>query len=549
MKYGMVLGMIFLALLAFASVGYSAGSGSASTSTSTSALQVVTYSTIPATVYPGTTAQLQLTIENSGSGDADGVTANYQVPGQNGYSSIYVGNIGSGSTAIASVPFTVPQNATSGYFVININIAYTSASSTPGASAAENAPISIPVPIEQHDILSATTLSVTPQAFPPGGSTTAQLGIANTGGVMDNVVISMPNSSVFSIAGGSQISVGNVPSGASENVSLNLISSSSAPAGEYTIPVLVTYQDALQNTISQTISVGPVNMETASSQMRVFFVPITPTEVGSQAQFALTLENMGGSVSSAVVDLAAGLSQSSDFIPIGPSQVYFDNIAPGANQTQVVTLGVDETLVTGDYNFPVNITSNGNSFIENIGLLVNATPEFVVTTQTTPATVGSGSSGVAVSAQISNVGNGPVRSVYVMASPIKGLTLTGPTSQFIGTLNVDDYASLQLTVNVAPGLAPGAYEIPIAIQFKDSKNEQQTVTEYAEVDVSAYSGTSSGTTSGTSAYGSRRSSGLFGLGNIPLIVGALVVIVIAYFGYRRWKGGKAAPSSGKVAAR
>jgi hypothetical protein len=540
MKYGIILGMMFL--LVFAGVGYTIGS--TSTSTSTSALQVVTYSTIPATVYPGTAAQLQLTIENSGTGDADGVTANYQVPGQNGYSSIYVGNIGAGSTAIASIPFTVPQSAASGYYVININIAYTSSSTTPGSSAAENAPISIPVPIEQHDILSVTTLSVTPQAFPPGGSTTAQLEITNTGGVMNNLIISMPSSSQFSIAGGSQISVGNVPSNTTENVSLSLTSSSSAPAGEYTIPVLVTYEDALQDTINQTISVGPVDMETASSQMRLYMTPITPTEVGSQAQFALTLENMGGSVSSAVVDLSTGLSQSSDFIPIGPSQVYFDDIAPGANQTQVITIGVDETLVTGDYNFPINITSNGNSYIENIGLLVNATPEFVVTTQTTPVSVGSGSSGVAVSAQISNVGNGPVRSVYVVASPIKGLTLTGPTSQFIGTLNVDDYASLELTVNVAPGLAPGVYNIPIAIQFKDSKNEQQTITEYAQVDVSGYaaasgSSTSTSSTSGYSGYRSR-SSGLFGLGNIPLIIGGIVVIVLAYFGYRRWKGGKAA---------
>src|SRR5271157_1743766 len=103
MKYGLYLGMIFLSLLVFAGASYAA---STTTSASSSALQVVSYNTIPDTVYPGTAAQLQLDIENSGTASAQGVTVYYQVPGQSGYTSIYVGNIGTGSTAIASVPFT-----------------------------------------------------------------------------------------------------------------------------------------------------------------------------------------------------------------------------------------------------------------------------------------------------------------------------------------------------------------------------------------------------------------------------------------------------------
>jgi hypothetical protein len=527
MKYGICLGMMFLSMLVFAGAVYAEP-----------ALQVVSHTTIPDTVYPGTATQLQLTIQNSGSDGAEGTTIYYKVPGQTDYSSIFVGDIGAGSTAIASVPVNVPPSAGSGYFVVDLQISYGSANANAGSSAAKSTPISIPIPVAQHPILAVTTLSVVPQAIAPGGSITAQLEITNTGGVMNNAIISVPDSSSFSIAGGSQISVGNVPFNSTKAVSLNLVSSSSAATGKYSVPVVVSYQDALQNTINQTVSIGPVVVEEASSQMRVYLTPLTPTEVGSQAQFALTLENLGESASSATVDL----TQSSDFVPIGPTRVYFDDIAPGENQTQVVTVGVVGTLLTGYYDFPINITTNGNTYTQNIGLLVTATPDLIVSTQTNPATVTSGSSGVTVTAQISNVGNGPLRSVYAIASPVKGLTLSGITDKFIGTLNVDDYVSFDLTVDVAPGLSSGTYEIPIAIQFKDSKNAQQTITKYAEITVSsgaAFSGNST-SASGLRSRNSSAAGGLFGLGLIPTIVGALVVIVIGYFAYRKWKVGKVA---------
>ncbi len=539
MKYGMCLGMMLLSLLAFAGAVHAEA-----------ALQVVSHTTIPETVYAGAAMQLQLTIENSGANDAEGVTIYYKAPGQADYSGMYVGDIGAGSTATVSVPFTVPQQMVSGYFVVDLKISYASASATPGSSAAKSTPASIPIPVAQHQILAVRTLSVAPQAIAPGSSITAQLEITNTGGVMNNAVISISDSSSFSIGGGSQISVGNVPFNSTRTVSITLVSSSSAATGKYTVPVVVSYQDALQNTINQTVSIGPVIVEDASSQLRVYLVPLTPTEVGSEAQFALTLENLGGSASSAMVDLA----QSSEFVPLGPTRIYFDALAPGGNQTKVITVGVAGTLLTGYFNFPINITSNGNAYTQNIGVLVTATPDLIVSTQTDPASVSSGTDGVRVSAQISNVGNGPLRSVYTLASPAKGLTLAGTTDKFIGTLNVDDYVTFDLTVNVAPGLAPGKYELPIAIRFKDSKNDEQTITKYAEITVSSGQGFSAPASSNGSASSGFRSrtnggnggtggGGLFGLGLLPLLAGALVVAVVCYFAYRKWND-KRLPSTG-----
>ncbi|MDD5340280.1 MAG: CARDB domain-containing protein [Candidatus ainarchaeum sp.] len=530
MKYGIYLGMIFLSLLAFAGAAHAEA-----------ALQVVDHTTIPETVYAGAATQLQMTIQNSGADSAEGVTIYYRIPGETEYSQIYLGDIGAGSTAMASVPFTVPQQMASGYFVVDLQISYASGLANQGSSAAKSTSLSIPIAVAQHQVLAVRTLSVAPQAVAPGGSITAQLEITNTGGVMNNAVISMPDSSSFSIGGGSQMSIGSVPFNSTRTVSMTLVSSSSAATGKYTVPVVVSYQDALQNTLNQTVSIGPVIVEDASSQMRVYLVPLTPTEVGSEAQFALTLENLGEGASSVIVDLA----QSSDFVPLGPTRIYFDALAPGGNQTKIITVGVTGTLLTDYFNFPINITSNGNTYTQNIGVLVTATPDLIMSTQTDPASVASGTDGVTVSAQISNVGNGPLRSVYVLASSANDLTLTGTTDKFIGTLNVDDYVTFDLTVNVAPGLAPGKYGIPITIRFKDSKNEEQTITKYAEITVSSGQGFTGNGNASASGFrprtnGAAGGNGIFGLGSLPLFAGALVVAVIGYFAYRKWKGGKVA---------
>ncbi len=504
-------------------------------STNAAALQVVNYTTIPGTIYAGTVGQLQITLLNSGTDPASQTVVDYQTPAQAYSSEQSVGEIGAGSSAVVSIPFTVPSNVSSGFFVITLNVVYFGDDTHTGT---KNTPVTIPVVISEHQILAAKTLSVQPTVVQPGDSVTAEVEVLNTGGIMNNVMISTPANSSFTLSGASQQSVGSIPFNSSKTVNVTLVSSSSTATGKYTIPVTISYQDVLQNTINQTVYIGPVTVAESSSQFRIVVTPETPAETGSQTRFDITLDNFGGSAASAIVDV----NETSVFTPIGGSKLYFDDIAPGENQTQTMVIGVGSSTLAGYYSLPITVTSTGQQYNQSFGITVEATPGIEVSSSTQPAFVSSGSNGVIVLAQIANTGNGPIRSVYITTASTKDLPVVGATDKFIGTLNIDDFAAFQITVNVPPNLAPGEYSIPINVSFKDSTNQlhevqrQVPIRIYSQADAAANNGFSGAT--GGSGFRGRGNGGLFGLSLVEEIVLVIVVAVAAYFGYRWYRGKK-----------
>ncbi len=524
MKTNILIGLIALAMLA--GIGYS---------TNAAAVQVTNYSTIPSTVYSGTVGQLQVTMLNSGTDPASQVVINYQIPGQSGSYQQSVGEIGAGSSAVASIPFQIPSNATAGFFIMNLNVVYFADDTH---TATKNTPITVPIVISEHQILAVNTISVTPLSIQPGDSLTAQLQIVNTGGVMNNVMISVPANSTFTLSGASQQSVGAVPFNSSKTVNVTLSSSSATSTGRYTVPIVISYQDVLQNTINQTVYIGPVSVSESSAQFRITITPETPAEAGSQTNFDVSIQNFGSSPASAVVDI----NQTEVFTLIGGSKLYFDNIPPGANQTQTVDVGIGSSTLAGYYSLPMTVTSAGQSYNQTFGIVVGATPGIEVSSSTQPAFVASGTQGVMVLAQIANTGNGPIRSVYITTSSTKDLPVVGATDKFIGTLNIDDFAAFQITVNVPPSLPPGEYSIPINVSFKDSTNqlhnvqEQVPLTIYSPSEAAANNGFAGNATGFRGRNGG--GGGFFGLNLLEEIVLAVIILVLAYFGYKRFKGGK-----------
>ncbi|VVB99833.1 NPCBM-associated, NEW3 domain of alpha-galactosidase [uncultured archaeon] len=499
-----------------------AGFASAATG---AALQVTGHTVVPSTIYPGTTGQLQVTVDNSGTDTAGGVSVYYTTPTAS--STVYAGDIAQGATATVSIPFSVPSDYGSGIMTIYLNIYY-DASSTAGSSNSKNTPVTIPLEISQHQSLTVNTVSVSPVAVTPGDTFRARLLLVNTGGTTNNIIISSADNSSFTLSGTTQQSVGSISAGANRTVEVAIDTSSSTASGKYSVPLTVSYQDSLQNTLTQTTYVGPETVYDSSAQFKVTLVPTSPVEVGSETAFDLTLENLGGSSSPAYVDI----NSSSVFTPIGSTRVFFDPIAPGEKSTQKVTIGVGATTTAGYYSLPLTINGNGKGYTQNIGITVDATPELTATADTSPSTG-------AVTVTIANIGNSAIRSVYVSTASTKELRVSGTTDKFIGTLNVDDFATVSETVSLQQGVSPGKYSLPINITFKDTTNARHTLIKNVDVQASAASPAGSATATGTAGFSGRnRSTGLFGLGDLPLYAGALLLIVLAFFGYKRWKGEK-----------
>ena len=501
-----------LVLIALCSVAFSEPS-----------LQITSYSSMPSDVYPGTFGYIQITVENSGDDTALSPTAYYTLDGVQ--KPLILSNMNAGDTAQMSVPFRISKDAGGSIQLVKIDIyySYTSGSSTPLKTTS----LSIPLKVSQQKVLEVRTLSLDKTSIAPGEKVTLKLGLKNTGGVVNNLVVTTEANSSFSIYGTTQEVVGSVPLNSEVNVSIDLLSSSLTQVGVYNVPLVFSYQDALNEPIEETLYAGPVSVLEASSQYRLYLEPLTPVEIGSKAVFKLTLKNMGASTVSAVVDM----NSTDVFTPIGVQKVYFDSVAPGSSASANITVGIASSKSAGYYSFPLKLSpSTGQSITYYAGVIVDATPELKLSL----TTLSSGSKRV----QIANTGNTAVRSVYVTAR-IKGSS-SAATESFLGTLNVDDFDTVDLS-----SVSGGA--IRVQITFRDSNNIQHTVTEDLSADsnsnfTAGINGSQSRLNNSAGQFGQR--GGIFGLniqnpdlGQIAITLGGLVLLIVgSWFAYKRfWK--------------
>ncbi|VVB56632.1 Uncharacterised protein [uncultured archaeon] len=504
-------------------------------------LQIYNYSTVPSSVYAGTLGYLQVDLKNTGDATAFGTSAAFVVNGA--ASSISLGDLASGSDVQVAIPFQVSQAAAGGIQVVSVDFYYSddttsTATGRTTASTSKKVSLQVPVQVSQPTPLVARTVSIDNPSISPGEDVAVSLNLSNIGGTTNNIVVTTPANSSFSLEGASQQAVGTIAPGASQMVLVNLLASSSTTVGTYNVPLTFTYYDKLNRPNSVELSVGPLSVQDASSEARLSVRAPSSVEIGSKATLHVTLSNAGTRSVSAVVDL----NSSDVFSPIGAQRLYFDSVAPGSSSSQDVEVGVSPSASAGYYLLPLQVTpSSGNAFGQSFGLSVTATPQLSISLD---------QSGEPAQVMLANTGNSQVRSVDVTVTS-ESNPREAPVRSFIGTLNVDDYSS----VSLASG-ASGTLNVEVT--FRDSSNQPHTITRQLDAGSSGLSFMTNGTgtvRSGTvSSLGGRPATGgLLGglLGGrpggstgasglpLPLILAALVVVAIAAFLlWRHFKGKK-----------
>ncbi len=509
---------------AFAAVLMLGISAAATSSSSGAAIAVSDYSTIPSTVYSGTYAQLRLDLENTGSETADSVAVYYSYGSEDSYMS--VGGIGSGSSTITSLPFNVPSDYKGSVIVLYLRIVFEDSGGTQMTYA------SIPISVSGRNSLVAEVTGTGPSELYPGDTVSVNLRISNIGeNSMGDVTLAPESGSGIYLNGSSSIRLGDIESGGARNASLSLIVSSPSSYGRQMIPIVVTYEDAQYNQINGTVYAGPVNIMSSNTKWELSVVPDTSVEIGSGTVFSVSIKNRGADSDSAIVQIGSG----DEFMPLGPSRIYFDSVSPGETKTANMTIGISSSVAAGYYNLPVSIISgNGQSWNGSVGVLIQATPELTITNGDS---ITLGSEGE-VSITIANTGNSAIRSAYASVTSSSDLKVTASSSEFVGTLNVDDSYTLQPTVS-APA-KNGEYPLLISVTFKDSLNQEKTVTKTVYITVGSSTGDSAGTpasngngtamTGPGNGFSQRNASGIrvFGVDVIP-IAAVVAVLGLAYF--------------------
>jgi hypothetical protein len=483
------------------------------------------FSISPSVVKPGAVGSVSVTFTNNGDGTASALSVYYgELEGTAGIGPKNAGDLAKGTSTTILIPFKVPDSYDTGVYSLPLMVFY---------SSTKSGNFVIPVTVSKLPVIQIMTQNVSKQLVKPGDEFEVSIRISNMGGEVKDITLSVPQNSTFQFSGISKYVITSLQSNSSANLSLRMISGSGVSTGAYSIPLTVTYTDRLGNTTSESTGVGPVNVVDLATLFSVTAEPVGEAEVGSILNLNVTLSNHG---TEDEIGVSVEPLSSSYIIPIGSTSVFLDRIPAYGESSKVVRLGIDPSATAGYYSIPLRIRlGTGQSFNTSIGVLVQAASQLSVSSETSPAMLTPGAT-ADLTVKLSNIGDSGIRSVIVTLSS-DSVAITSGQETFIGTLNVDDTGSVIAKVRASQSAKTEDNAIVVTVSFKDSSNQEHKVEKTVYLSTSSSAFASSTSTSSNGTYQIRtngRDQGLIGL--LPIGIGAVVLAVALFFGYKWWTG-------------
>ena len=435
----------------------------------------------PSTLKPGVSGSLSFTLTNTGT---------YSVSGVNLYPSGYrmqfvsdtinVGSIGPGASTVVTVPFKVDSAAAAGVYNVQLSAYWVDP-----VSGSAYKTFSVPVTVASAITFQISSVSYNTTQIHPGDSFTADIEITNGGGAARNARLSSASTS-FTLAGSSQITMGDLPTNMSTRISIPLSADSNLEPGLYPIPLTVTYEDSLGATQTASLSIGPV----AIYKSTVFFNVVAKAAVaqvlpGQRVTVNVNLTNVGTEQAKSV--RVSITSNSTYFVPLDSSDKFIDGIGTGESEGVSFEMGVNTAAAPGFYPLLVTITYSDPRGEEQpqvrqvTGIEVAGVSDLTAYATASPAPVTAGKK-YTLSVQVSNIGTTQLKSVRATTSGDFFDMLTSPDS-YVGTLNVDDYSTITYPVYVRDGVAPGRHVFTVDVTFRDQNNVERSVSKTAYIDV------------------------------------------------------------------
>lgn len=434
------LGTIFVLLLLFSSFSFAG-------------ISINNYTVSKSTFSPGDPGAFTLSVTNpTGSGRVESLTLNINVP-----SAVTLSNppslsdISSGGSTIVTIPFKVKNDARSGIYLIDAEfIGFSVDSSTNVRNSVINT-VSLPVIIVKEPIISISSSDNVLD-----GLNELRLTFDNSGGPAKDLRIKTAGN--ISLFGKNEIFVGDLLNSTSFVATLD---SRSATEGPQDVVFNVSYDDELGNSQTEQLS---LRVSVNKQNLNLVFDQGSEIVVGKESPFKLTLRNTG-TTSLKNVRLVfdnsneVGLKERSelrfgDLAPLGESTVTpiaRVNLAPGLNQVGAKLIYIEKDVEKQeDIEVPLTVSSDAE-----IGVYLEAKPS--------PITIGSDHT---ISVQVSNLGSYSIESVDVTLDSPAFTILDISNSQFVGSLEKDDFSTVQFKVRMET-LPEGEYPLNIKVNFRD----------------------------------------------------------------------------------
>lgn len=418
---------------------------------------------------------------------------------------------------------------------------------------------------ENRQVISVSLVNQDPDPAISGDILEVRLGIQNLGGVaVDNLIVEIVPEYPFEVLPGEPAfqKVGSVmayQSGYSMKIiKYRLKVNRDTPAGTYDLKIKY-YEEGSTQASEKSLPIDVQSKESAE----VIYIDKTTLVPGKQTGLKFTVNNVGGSP---LKDLTfKWINEDKIILPVGSDNTkYIKYIDIGESADLEYQVIADSNADAGLYELNLYlayedpVTKEEKTISTIAGVYVGGETDFDVSF--------SESSSGSTSFSIANIGSNPAFSVSVIIPQQRGWRVTGSNSVIIGNLNKGDYTvasfSLQSAVQInrtaGNRTATGApsqdrqqfsgenfsQNVLVQIAYTDTMGERRIIEKSVQMNAQSFGNSTSAfaAASSTRRNGSVQSQNDFSGYYIPALV---VIAVIAFFAYRRYRKKKHSESAAK----
>jgi len=266
---------------------------------------------------------------------------------------------------------------------------------------------------------------------------------------------------------------------------------------------------------------------------------------GSDTVMTVNLHNIANTDAEDVI-VQVVVNSSGYLLPLYNDRAYIQSIPAGSDAQVSFDIAASASASPGYYPITLLISYKTDketqpTISQTFGLPVDAQAAVLVTTDQDPVAMSANASST-LKFTIANAGGVAVRAVYAKATA-ENFAFTGADNEFIGTLNLDDTASLSLTLSPKGQLAAGEYPVMVNVSFKDAANTERYQLKTANVQYTSRAGSLTGTFGANGTRTGQRSGTIFGFDYMTIGAAIVILAIAGFFGYRYYQGRKKAPAA------
>ena len=365
-----------------------------------------------------------------------------------------IGDMSVGSSSFISLPFTVDSDADSGIYRLDVRFyAF--------GETAEIRYITIPITVAY-----LPEFTLTPDNDVLSGLDNIGLSISNNGGTARNVKLTvMEDEAGVVLFGTNEIYVGNLRD--TTDVTVNL-DSRSAMDGPVDVPFVISYEDEIGVSHEE---IAYVRMTVKKEKLDIIFSQTTDVYTRKDSTLSLSILNNGDEEINDVK-----LSFADDTVRLkNKNELDFGDISPGLQSSDSGSVFI--TTTPGLNLIPAKITwveRNVQKEQEiNVPLTVTSDADVGVYIETKPAPLMAGQEHT-LSVLVSNLGSYRIDNVDVEIDSDVLTSLDITNKQYIGSLENDDFSTVQFKTQISPFVTPGDYSMSVKITYRDQSGDWVT---------------------------------------------------------------------------